>query len=145
MLGAQTIRVPAERDWAPDARRLLLEVVETFEKLEVVCALHGARAPRPVAALARELGLSSESVAEAARDLRGARVLCEDGHGWRIDPASPWFSQVDALAYGYEHDRIAVFNLMTKLALERIRSSAAQTFADAFLLRPRKKEDDGDA
>ena len=43
---------------------------------------------------------------------------------------------IDALAYGYQHDRIAVLNLMSETALERIRSSAAQTFADAF--RPKK-------
>jgi hypothetical protein len=31
---------------------------------------------------------------------------------------------------------------MTKIALERIRADAARTFADAFVLRPRKKEDE---
>lgn len=136
--------MPAERDWAPQARRLLLEVVETFEKLEIVCALRRARDPRPVAAIATAVGLPADAVVEATRELRESRVLCEDGHGWCIDPASPWFAEVDALAYGYDHDRIAVLDLMTKTALERIRSSAAKTFADAFLLRPKKRNREDD-
>lgn len=128
-----------ERDWARDARQLLLEVVGSFETLEVVCALHAASAPQPVAALAKQLGLGREAVTEAAAALGKARCASEHEGGWRIEMAGPWAHALDALAYGYEHDRIAVLNLMSETALERIRSSAAQTFADAF--RPKKLGD----
>lgn len=41
----------------------------------------------------------------------------------------------------YDDDRIEVLNLMTKTALARVRKEAARVFADAFVLRPRKKRD----
>lgn len=125
-----------DRDWARDARQLLLEVIGSFETLEVVCALHAASAPQPVAALAKQLGLGREAVSEATRTLGKARCASEADGGWRLDETGPWTDAIDALAYGYQHDRIAVLNLMSETALERIRSSAAQTFGDA--LRPRK-------
>lgn len=113
-----------------------MEVVGSFELLEVVCALHAAGAPVPLPALAAQVGLDRDTVGEAVRALVEARCACETPAGWRLEPASPWAAAIDALAHGYEHDRIAVLNLMSETALERIRSRAAQTFAPA--LRPKK-------
>ena len=124
-----------ERDWARDARQLLLEVVGSFETLEVVCALHAASAPQPVAALAKQLGLDRDAVTEAASALGKAHCASEHEGAWRLETAGPWTDAIDALAYGYQHDKIAVLNLMSEAALERIRSSAVKTFADAFRLK----------
>ena len=41
----------------------------------------------------------------------------------------------------YDDDRIEVLNLMTRTALARVRKQAARAFADAFVLRPKKKGD----
>ena len=41
----------------------------------------------------------------------------------------------------YDDDRIEVLNLMTRAAMDRVRKEAARVFADAFVLRPKKKGD----
>ena len=131
----------SDRDWARDARPLLLEVVGSFELLEVLCALHAAAAPLPLATLVQQLAIGREAAVEATRRLRDARCAAEEPAGWRLDPAGPWAGAIDALAHGYVHDRIGVLNLMSETAMERIRSSAAQTFRDA--LRPKKPGGNG--
>jgi hypothetical protein len=58
---------------------------------------------------------------------------------WSFDPKGAWAPACAALVEAYDSDRFAVMNLLTELALARVRSQAAQVFADAFVIRRRKK------
>lgn len=114
-------------------KRLLTDVIDSFEKLEIV--LHVYRlgfqvAPAPE--LAKTVSLPIDEVEQSLEALRAAQAL---------DPAGPWRSALDALVKMYDDDRIEVLNLMTRTALERVRKEAARVFADAFVLRPKKKGD----
>lgn len=118
-------------------RELFREVVDSFEKLEIV--VHVVRAGSAIAApadIARDVGLPLDEVETCVRALRNAGVF---------DPSGPWAPAVATLLEMYDADRIAVLNLLTKTVLERVRKQAARVFADAFVLRPAKKkgEDNG--
>ena len=117
-------------------RELFREVVDSFEKLEIV--VHVIRAGSAVAApadIAKALGIPLDEVETAVRQLRSEGVF---------DPSGPWAPAVSQLLEMYDADRIQVLNLLTKTALERVRKQAARVFADAFVLRPGKKKGDDD-
>jgi hypothetical protein len=125
--------LPTEPD-VQAARKLLDEVIDSFEKLEIV--LHVHRTGLSVIntrEIAEAISLSLEEVEACVRTLRAARVL---------EPNGPWASSVGALADVYEDDRLEILNYMTKKALARVRQDAARAFADAFVIRPKKKGDD---
>lgn len=114
-------------------RRLLTDVIDSFEKLEIALHVHRSGFKTPVASeLAKQLSVPLDEVEKCLKDLRDARLL---------DPQGPWRRSLDALVQLYDEDRIEVLNLMTRAALERVRKEAARVFADAFVLRPKKKGD----
>lgn len=123
-------------------RRLLATVVDSFEKLEVVVLVYRAQpAARTTASIASALSLTTDEAKQVIAELHAAGVIVRDGTGWVHDATSRWARDVDELVAIYDRDRIEVLKLMTALAIERVRSQAANVFADAFLLRPRKKRD----
>ena len=127
-------------DPVAEAQELLVDTIETFEKLEVVRAL-ARLAPRTIEALADELLLPPVVVRDTLRELAAHHVVGEASDGWRIVASGPKHDATLALVEIYDRDRVGVLNRMTKIALERIRADAARTFADAFVLRPKKKDD----
>jgi DNA-binding GntR family transcriptional regulator len=128
-------------DPVAEAQELLVDTIETLEKLEVVRLLV-RQEPRTIDALTTELGLPPTVTRDALRELEARGVLCEESVGWRLDPRSSKRDAVFALVQLYDQDRLGVLNRMTKIALERIRANAARTFADAFVVRTRKKDED---
>ena len=127
-------------DPVAEAQELLVDTIETFEKLEVVRALVRSE-PRSMQSLSDELGLPPTVIRDGLRELERRRIVREDKDGWRIDPTGPRRDATLALVEIYDQDRVGVLNRMTKIALERIRVNAARTFAEAFVLRPKKKDD----
>ncbi len=120
-----------------DARRLVAEVVDSFEKLEIVVYVHrSGYASRTPAEIAKGLSISIPlaEVEHCVQALQAKEVLEPDG---------PWAESVAALVELYEHDRIEVLNLITRSALARAGRRAANVFADAFVLRRKKGETDG--
>lgn len=118
-------------------RELLSEVVDSFEKLEIV--VHVVRAGSAVAApadIAKAVGIPIDNVEQCVRFLRGEGVF---------DPSGPWAPAVASMLDMYDSDRIQLLNLLTKSALDRVRKQAARVFADAFVLKPTKKKGDDDA
>jgi hypothetical protein len=116
------------------ARKLIDEVIDTFEKLEIV--LHVHRTGLSVIntrEIAEAISLSVDEVEKCVKTLRAQRVFEQNG---------PWGASLTALVDLYEDDRLEVLNYMTKKALARVRQDAARTFADAFVIKPRKKGDD---
>jgi predicted transcriptional regulator len=128
-------------DPVAEAQELLVDTIETLEKLEVVRLLVRNQ-PRTLDSLTVELGLPPTVTRDALRELEGRGIVREDNAGWCIDPRSTKRDATLALVSLYDQDRVGVLNRMTKIALERIRANAARTFADAFVLRPKKKEED---
>ena len=128
-------------DPVAEAQELLVDTIETFEKLEVVRLLARVE-PQSIDAMAVPLAMSPPNVRETLRELEAHGIVREDAAGWRLDPRSPKYAATRELIRIYEQDRVGVMNRMTKIALERIRVNAARTFADAFVLRSKKKEDD---
>jgi hypothetical protein len=128
-------------------RRLLRDVVDSFDKLELVVQVSRGGAPLPTTpVIAAALGLPPVSVAEALSELAQAQVVVladREGGGWAIDSEGPWAAAIAVLAKLYDEDRIKVLDLMTRTSLERVRTQAARAFADAFVLRSKKKEPDG--
>jgi hypothetical protein len=125
---------------APDVEavsKLLHEVVDSFEKLEIL--VHVVRAGSAVAApadIAGALGLKLDDVEQCVKYLRNEGVF---------DPSGPWAPSVASLMQMYDADRILLLNMLTKTALDRVRQQAARVFADAFVLKPSKKKGDSDA
>jgi hypothetical protein len=119
------------------ARRLLADVIDSFEKLEILVYVYrSSYQVRSTSEIAKALSLPTDEVDQAVRSLTQQGVL---------DPSGPQAGAVAALVQMYEDDRIEVLNTMTKMALARVRKEAARVFADAFVLRPPKKKGDPDA
>ena len=120
-----------------DARRLVSEAVDSFEKLEIVVYVHrSGYAVRTPAEIAKALSISIPllEVEQCVAALQTKHVLV---------PGGPWADSVAALVELYEHDRIEVLNLITRSALARAGRQTAHLFADAFVLRKKKGDPDG--
>jgi hypothetical protein len=126
---------------SPDAlaRALMTEVLDSFEKLEVVVRL-ARHAPASLSPLATEAGLAEDRAAEALAGLVAAGVVARTGNQYRIADGR-WSEHVRELAELYRVDRMEVVALMSTAALERMRDRAARAFADAFVIGARKKGD----
>jgi hypothetical protein len=121
------------------ARALMTEVLDSFEKLEVVVRL-ARREPAALAALAAEAGLAEDRAAEALAGLIADGVVAGSGDQYRIADGR-WSEHVRELVELYRVDRMEVVALMSTAALERMRNRAARAFADAFVIGSRKKGD----
>jgi hypothetical protein len=123
----------------------LFDHVESFEELEVLLLVHQRRDTAWTAKQAAvELRIGADAAARAFQRLHDIRLVEQVGNSeprykYRPDPLQA--ERVDELANTYESDRLVVINTLSKQAIERIRVSAARTFADAFRLGGRKKKD----
>lgn len=133
---------------APDnVRELLTYRVDTFEKLEIVVSLYRAeRATSTHEQLASALGFTRTIVNEAVRELRGASLVevSSSGEIHLLPPTSRDRLAVEALAKAYDEDRFSIVKEMGEIAMRRIRSMAANVFADAFVLRKKTPKDGND-
>ncbi|HEX4051978.1 MAG TPA: hypothetical protein VHY19_13980 [Steroidobacteraceae bacterium] len=125
-----------------EIRRLLFERIASYEQLEALLLLRAdATRSWSVPQLAASLRIDEASVAAALDALDADRLIekCADPVSYRYAPADPHTGAlVDRLARLYTEQRLEVIRQMSTNAIERLRSSAARTFADAFLLRGRK-------
>jgi len=124
-------------DVPPEVRRLLASAVDSFEKVEVlVLAWRQPDMVWTVPLAAERVRLPADVVRVAVEELVAGRLLVADATGYRFAPVTEDDRAAAVrLCELYETDRILVLNVMTTLAMDRIRSSVARTFADAFRLR----------
>ena len=127
---------------------LLADRVDSFEKLELIVALHAApRATMSLDELCRTLKLARDVVREAALQLRAASLveLTSVDDVQLLPPTKSERAAVTDLVQVYADDRLALVKAMSELSVNRIRSMAARTFAEAFVIRkkPPKGDDNG--
>lgn len=125
--------IPAE------VRRLLAGPVDSFEKSEILLLTwQQPEESWTVASVVARIRLSPDGVATALDELVASRLLARDGDVYRFAPVAPADrSAAIGLCQLYEADRLLVMKEMTALAMDRIRSSAARAFSDAFRFRRR--------
>ena len=126
-----------------DVRALMRTHLDSFEKLEIVRVLRASPRPMSRAELEAACRFGSDTVREALASLGQLNVIELDAERnfARLGSVAqdPAFA---ALMQFYDDDRSAVLGMLSKIAMERIRSMAANAFASAFVIR--KKQGDGD-
>jgi hypothetical protein len=134
-----TARVP------PEVLVLLDTSLGTFEKLELASHLMHAGASVPRADLRAALRLDAESLREAIGELVSAKIIEVGGAPDFKVNLGPRAQQDDfkALMALYDGDRLSVATALASSAMRRIRSMAATTFAEAFVLKRKHKDNGG--
>ncbi|MDQ3365956.1 MAG: hypothetical protein M3680_11065 [Myxococcota bacterium] len=137
--------VPTASPPSPGLRRLLETKLDTFEKLELALVLRDAPdRTGALAELARQLQVGVDVLKRVATEL--VRVDLVD---LRADDTLHLIAgarELELIGEGaalYAQDRQEVIILLSTIAMARIRSLAARSFADAFNLRKKKKDGDG--
>lgn len=134
------------RDELEELRVFLSEHVSGFEELEVL--LFFVRVPRQAWSLtevAGALNLSAELVEAALGQLTtaGAPITAstdpKTGTTFRYAPSVQTERLLEGLPRAYEEQRLAVLQIMSSNAMDRVRSMAARRLADAFRLDRSKK------
>jgi hypothetical protein len=122
---------------------LLANRVDSFEKLEIIIALHRARSTMSITDLVRDLKLSHDIVLQAVADLREVSLVdvSVGGDVQLLPPTSDDRAAVADLVRLYETDRLAIIKKLSEVALDRIRNMASRAFADAFVLRKKPKDE----
>ncbi len=134
---------PNEPDKLSDlVRQLLLGAVDSFEKLEVLLALHSTTgAPLALGEIAARAHLAVEQAELATVGLAAAGIIERAGPtAWHVHRESA--VAVEELAGAWATCRPAVLKVMTDRSLASIRTAAARRFADAFRLRKKDERDD---
>jgi hypothetical protein len=142
--------VTCSSDLPEDVRRLLQEHIESYEQLEILLLLRRVRYEAwTSASLATRLRINEALVAPALASLRAAGLLGADTSD---DPAAqppryayrPSSSGLDAtvgiLDREYAERPISIIKLMSANSIERVRTAALHTFADAFVLNRKDKD-----
>lgn len=130
---------------APELQERLRATLGSYEELQLL--LHARRHPGPwtVPEAARTLHLEDPSLTEALACLVQAGFLVTTGEGplgarrFTYRPVSNALDELaERLAEAVERDPLHVYETMNRHALERLRDSAARTFASAFVLGRKK-------
>lgn len=132
-------------DLPEDVRALLNEHIESYEQLEVLLLLRRERYEEwTVDGLATRLHVREELVGSALEGLKAAGLVVATSSTPRF-AYRPTSSGLDAAAgrldREYAERPIRIIQLMSANAIERVRTAALHTFADAFVLK--KKDSDG--
>jgi hypothetical protein len=121
-------------------RALLRDRIENYEQLETLLLLRRGQAiVWSCQAVAQHLNIEPDAARSALNRLCRAGLLRPRENG--AEPQFEYGPQlegdaetVDLLARFYDEARLQIMALMNKFALDRVRSSAARAFADAFVL-----------
>jgi hypothetical protein len=138
----------AQRDIPSDVMAFLHERLAGLDELEVLLLVRSdASRGWTATEVAQRLGLPGSSGDGALEKLCAAELLVVDGGGGGAErlyvyrPTAPGLDGVvAALAEVYAERRLEVMRILSDSALERIRSAAARTFADAFVIGKRRKD-----
>jgi DNA-binding MarR family transcriptional regulator len=127
-----------------DVHAFLRHRVETFEQLESLLLLWRERDHGwTVEQLATRTKLRPSAVSTALDELIQMGLVERYGEEaaryYRFSETSPATeSTLEHLQHAYADDTLAVIKLMNKNAIERLRTSAIRTFAEAFVVSRKK-------
>lgn len=125
---------------------LLREHIESYEQLEVLLLLRRERQEKmTIAGLTARLHIREELIGSALDGLKAGGLVVTTGTASEPRFAyRPVTSGIDAAAGRLEREYaerpIRIIQLMSANAIDRVRSAALHTFADAFVLK--KKDTD---
>ena len=126
----------------PELQAFLESRLDTLEKLELALALRDPEHDVTIAGLARELQIGHDVLLQLANDVARTKLVAVEDGTVKLLASPEERALLDEAAALYEHDRRFVMRLMSKIAMDQIRRMAARSFADAFDLRKKKKDDD---
>jgi hypothetical protein len=127
-----------------DVQILLRDHIESYEQLELLLLMRSERgAAWTEETLTARLHLAASLVAAALDGLKSAgfvQAQVQGGarHYTYLSQSDEVEATVDRLAAAYREYPIPIIKLMSANAIERLRTSALRTFADAFILRKDK-------
>ena len=126
-------------DLPDDVRALLHEQIESYEQLEVLLLLRRERYEEwAIERLAARLHVRAELIETALARLEAGGLIEAAGAGPSRFAYRPASSGLDAavgrLERAYAERPILIIQLMSANAIERLRTAALHTFADAFVL-----------
>lgn len=132
-------------DLPADVRALLHEHIESYEQLETLLLLRRERHGQWTArAVAERLRVQEELIDTGLAGLEASGLVQPDGAApprVAYRPASPRLeTAVDRLEREYAQRPILIIQLMSANAIERLRTAALHTFADAFVLKKKDKD-----
>jgi hypothetical protein len=121
----------------------LRDCVESYEQLELLLFLRAHAAVEwPMREIADRMRFPADEIDKAVRGLVAAGCIAERAkpqHAIRYAPRDEGQAEaIDALAAAYAERPLAIIKLMNANAIERVRSAAIDTFADAFVLGRKK-------
>ncbi len=132
-----------------DVQRLLRDQIESYEQLELLLLLRTELDhPWTAEALSSRLRIPASLVVAALDELQTARLVEARPLGaarqYAYVPQSPHAeATLGRLVQAYREHPIPVLKQMSANAIERVRTAALRTFADAFILRKDKDKKDG--
>lgn len=127
-------------------KALLREHVTSFEKLELILLLSGQpQQAWTTPSLSSRLHVPEELIVEALDALQRSKLVASTLEaGQRVVRYAPATSELAQAARElvriFPDQRAAVIGFMNANAIERVRSGAIRTFADAFILRKEDKD-----
>jgi len=127
-----------------DLLDLLRRRVGSLEALECLLLVRRERERKWASfEIARELGIPEGMVDTTLAAMKAAALVVREGAAggatWRYAPRGAELEAiVDRLARVYEERRLEVMRILSAQAMERLRSSAARAFADAFVIGRKK-------
>jgi len=128
-----------------DVRALLHEHIESYEHLETLLLLRRERYEQWTSeALAARLHVRPELIEAALASLKAGGLVEATGADPMQFAYRPASSGIDAavgrLQSEYTERPILIIQLMSANAIERLRTAALHTFADAFVLHKKDKD-----
>jgi predicted transcriptional regulator len=129
-----------------DVQKLLRDHIESYEQLEVLLLLRAERdRPWTIDSLSERFRLAASLVLPALNGLQRAgfveaRIPHAETQYAYVPQRSDVEASLDGLVQAYREHPISIIKQMSANAIERVRTAALRTFADAFLLRKDKKD-----
>ncbi len=135
--------MPAD-ELPPDVQRLLRDHIESYEQLELLLLLRADRGclwtEEDICARLKLAGTLVSGALQGLQSMGFAEVRPQSAakrYIYRVQ-ADDLEATIERLAQAYRQQPIPIVKLMSANAIERLRTAALRTFADAFILKKDK-------